>query len=103
MELTVTERLLLLSILPEQGDLTTLRIVRDLQSNLSFSEEEHEKFELVADGGAVKWNPAKAEPKVVDMGRKALDLIEAKLKEMDSKKTLTAQFLDIYDKFVENP
>lgn len=40
MELTSVERLKLLEILPPQGDILTLKIVRKLRETLSFNEEE---------------------------------------------------------------
>lgn len=44
MELTIQERVKLLEILPAQGDLLTLKILRKLRETLSFSEEELTKF-----------------------------------------------------------
>ncbi len=56
MKLTVLERLLLLNLLPEAGNLTTIRIVRELRESLSFTEDEHEvlRFETLP-GGNVRW------------------------------------------------
>lgn len=42
MFLNVLERLLLLQLLPESGNLTTITIVRQLRESLSFNEDEHE-------------------------------------------------------------
>jgi len=41
MKLRTYERLLLLNVLPREGDLTMIRIVRQLREALSFTEEEH--------------------------------------------------------------
>lgn len=43
MKLTVPERLVLVNILPPEGDYTTLKLVRKLRESLSFSEEEHKQ------------------------------------------------------------
>ena len=40
MKLSVKARLLILQVLPDESNITTMRIVRDLQGNLSFSEAE---------------------------------------------------------------
>ena len=40
MKLSVFERLILLNVMPKEGDFTTLKIIRNLQEALSFSEEE---------------------------------------------------------------
>ena len=42
--LSVKGRLMLLGILPAEGDLTTIRIVRELREGLSFSETEHKQL-----------------------------------------------------------
>jgi len=44
MELTILERIKLLEVLPPQGDLLTLKILRKLRETLSFSEEELKSF-----------------------------------------------------------
>ena len=42
MQLSVKARLLILQVLPDESNLTTMRIVRDLRRNLGFSEVESE-------------------------------------------------------------
>jgi hypothetical protein len=47
MELTILERVKLLELLPPQGDLLTLKILRKLRESLSFSEAELKTFSRV--------------------------------------------------------
>lgn len=47
MELTIIERLKLLEVLPKEGDLLTLKILRKLRESLSFSEDELTAFDTV--------------------------------------------------------
>ena len=46
MKLTIFERTRLLGILPPQGDILTLKILRKLRESLSFSEEELKTFSV---------------------------------------------------------
>ena len=46
-ELGVLERLKLLEILPAQGDISTIKIVRELRESLSFKEDEHVQFGII--------------------------------------------------------
>lgn len=56
MRLNVLERLLVLGLLPESGNLTTIRIVRKLREALSFNEEDHEVLIFrQAPGGGTSW------------------------------------------------
>jgi hypothetical protein len=100
MLLRVKHRLLLLNILPAVGSFDTLRIVRDLQSALSFSEEEHKLLEITSDGEIIRWKEEADKPVDIPIGEKATDVIIAALKDLDSKRKLRAEFLPIYEHFV---
>ena len=102
MKLTVRERLILSSILPQEGDILTLRILRKLQSDLSFSEEELKlyKFETL-EGGMIRWDNTIEQEKEVEVGEKANDIIVLALSKLNEQKKLKMEHLDIYDRFVE--
>ena len=97
MELSVSDRLILLSILPQEGDLTTLRIVRDLQSALSFSEDEHKTLKFRQEGEKVLWD--EQPPADIDIGPRAHVLVADTLKDLGAKKKLQLKQLPLYEKF----
>ena len=99
MKLTVLERLLLLNLLPVEGDLTTLRIVRDLRSELSFSEEEHAALQFKTEEERTTWKEA-VEPKEVTIGKRANQLIVDTLNARAEKGTLHQDYLSLCDKFI---
>jgi hypothetical protein len=101
MELTVLERLMLLSILPQEGDFTTLKIIRNLKEELSFSEEEHKKLNFRQFDGKMEWDLAGDENKDVAIGEKATDVIVACLKKINDEKKLNESLFSLYEKFVE--
>lgn len=101
MQLSVFDRVLLLNILPDKGDVTTLRIIRDLQTNLGFDEEETARIGIRNVDGGVQWDAAKAELRDIPIGPRAHALIVQTLDELSKKKTLTLQQLDLYDRFTE--
>lgn len=106
MNLNVTERLMLLNILPSEGDLTTLRIVRKTREALSFSEEEHAslKFrrEPTGDGRTtVKWEPDQDVKKDVEIGPKAQAIVKEALRLLSAKKKLREEHLFLWDLFFE--
>ena len=102
MLLTVRERLILLSILPQEGDFLTLKVLRKLQENLGFSEDEFAryKFENLADG-RVKWDNAEEQDKEVELGRKATEIIVTALTKLNDQKKLKLEHYDLYGRFVE--
>lgn len=103
MQLGVFDRLILLNVLPKEGDFTTIKIVRTLREELSFSEEEHKalEFDFGAEG-QVKWKQDADKPKEVEIGEKATDLIVETMKKLSSDKKLTEQHLSLYEKFVKD-
>jgi hypothetical protein len=102
MELNVDERLLLTMILPREGDITTIKIVRELREALSFSEEEHALFEISynKEQSRVEWNKGKAVPVDIPLGAKAMSVVVEALEKLDKDKKLSEQHISLYDKFM---
>ena len=107
MKLNIPERLALLNILPQQGSIVTLRIVRELQSKLGFTEEELKHYNIrntmMPDGTAnIAWNPEMTEEtKEIEIGEVARSVIIEQLKMLDSQGRLHVSMLPLYEKFVE--
>jgi len=105
MILSVKERLMLLGVLPNQGDFTTLKIIRKMREDLSFSEEEHKvlNFQNDAAKGTIAWNMEtdKGIQKDVALGEKAQEIIKASLQKLNSEKRLLMDHMDVYEKFCE--
>jgi hypothetical protein len=99
MKLDVGNRIRLLGILPEKGNLLTLKIVSTLRGDLSFSEKDHKDFKIVAKADRITWAEDATE-KDITIGDQAKKLIMDKLKEMDEKEELALADLALWDKFV---
>ena len=100
MKLNVLERMVLLQVLPVQGNLTTLRIVADLRNELSFTEEEHARLDFQVDTASERltWNED-GTLKDVEFGAKAMVIVQERLEELDRQEKLTAKHLPLCDKF----
>jgi len=127
--LTVFERLMLQSILPQEGDFVTLKLVRKLRETLAFDEREIkeidfktnwrcpkcQKVELSAEvikcldcgvymqsAGAVTWDEEKALKIVKDihLGDKMLALCSSILKKLSDEKKMSEQHMSLYEKIV---
>jgi len=102
MLLSVRQRIVLLQLIPPQsGNLTTLRIVRKLREDLSFTEEEHKKFDMRPEDDGVAWDAELAEPKEVEIGEVAHGIIVDNLKMMNQREVLPEDCLDIIHLFPE--
>jgi hypothetical protein len=103
MLLHLGERFSLLTILPREGDITTLRIVAELRQRLAPSEAEHQEFGIENMDGKLGWlREPDAEPREVEIGRKARDIIQATLKRLSDAGKLHENHLSLYGKFVED-
>ncbi len=97
MKLSVGDRLILLNVLPQQGDIITLRIVRDLQSALSFSEKEHKQLKFSQEGQRVNWTGEVN--KAVPIGPKAHIVIQTELEKQSQAGNLPMQAVELYERF----
>jgi hypothetical protein len=102
MILTTLERLLLLNILPKEGDFTTLKIVRKLREALSWTEAEYaERKFTTKEDGSTTWTLGNPDAVEIPIGEKATDIIVEVLKKLNSEKKLNEQQFSLYEKFVE--
>ena len=106
--LNLPERINLLGILPQEGNFTTLRIVRTLREQLSLSEAEHAEFGIETkqnDNGTITFNwsngDAALTPKEFEFQPKALSIIAEALKKLDAQKQLRTEHISLYEAFVE--
>jgi hypothetical protein len=103
MLLTVKERILLLQVLPKEGDFLTQKIVRDLRSKAGLSEEDWKTYNIrTMPDGRVEWDATKDKGTEIPVGDKAKEIICDALKDLDKQKKVTDDFMPMFDKFLPN-
>lgn len=103
MQFDVKERLILLKALGVvEGNLETLRVVRDLQTELGFSEAEHEALGFRQEGDQIFWNQDNEISKEVPIGPAALDAALFMFNGLAEAKPpkLTMDLLPIYERLL---
>ena len=101
MDLSVGERLVLMSVLPQEGDFITLKVIRKLQEDLSFSEEEHKLYKFVQVENRVSWNDKADQSKEVEIGEKTKNMIVLALSKLNEEKKLKFEHFTLYEKFID--
>jgi len=103
LKLSVYERLVLLNILPKEGNFITLKIIRQLREDLSFNEKDVKELKLSIDPekGNATWDVSKDPNKEVEIGREANKVIIEALEKLDKDEKLTQEHFSLYEKFVE--
>jgi hypothetical protein len=99
MKLDVSERIRLLGILPEKGNLLTLKIVSTLRDELSFSEKEHKALKFKTEGNMTMWSD-KVKQKLIDVGDQAKEIVVKALKDLDEKEELTLPDVNLWERFI---
>lgn len=102
LKLNVLERMLIAGILPKEGDLTTILILRQLKEALSFNEEEHALLKFRYEGTGVDrkvfWEDNVVSEKEIDLKPKAQQLISDSLDKLNEEKKLQEEHLALWIK-----
>lgn len=103
-KLTVKQRIDLQSILPQQGDFLTVKMIRVLRESLSFSQDEHKllKFAHHQDG-SVEWNAKVAKKcfKEIEIPETIVSAVKVILEKANANNQITEAHLDFYEMFMD--
>ena len=105
MELAANERVVLFGLLPDSGDITTMRALRLLKEAIALSEEETKAIDYVVvavDGqNMVQWNPEKAKEvvKEIEISGVMNAMIVGILNDLEKAKGLKDNHIELWDKF----
>lgn len=97
MKFSVRERLRLFELLPAQGNMTNLKIVRKLREALTFSEAEHRRYGITTVGGSVSWTSDG--DKEILLGPRATEIVTQTLKALNDDGRLPIDCMSLYEKF----
>ncbi|MDD4689068.1 MAG: hypothetical protein PHE51_04900 [Eubacteriales bacterium] len=101
MILTIKDRIYLLGLLPKESNFITLKIVRKLENDLGFSEDEIKKANIRSENNSIFWDEKKIDNKNIEIGEKATDIIIERLKELSNEKKLSIDMIELYEKFIK--
>jgi len=92
MKLNLLERVMLISILPQEANFVDLKIVNDLRMAASFTEKEVKEYGITTDEDRVNWLPEAAEKqKDIDVGARGIEIITKALTKLNDEEKLSAQ------------
>lgn len=102
MNLTIRERIILLSILPKEGNYAMLKILTNLRMSLAFTEEEVKEWNVVTDPDTwqTTWNKDAVGTVEIPIGEKATDIIVDAFKKLNKQNKLVEEMIDTYERFV---
>lgn len=104
MKLKMLDRVMLPTLLPVNGDITLIKQVASLKTKVSFTHDEISVYKISRDmDGRVMWDSAADKTSYeAEFTASDIKIISEALKELNKKKALTVDHLDLYKLFVEN-
>jgi len=100
-KLKLYERLTAVDILPKEGGIVTLRLIRDLTQKLGPSADELREFEVKQEGNTVTWGVKGNEDIQFDLKEKEQDLLKAELEKLDKAGKLEMRHYSLYNKIFD--
>ena len=93
--LTIKDRFSLLGILPKQGDIITMMMVRDIETKVVITPAEKEKhnFRKREGGGGWQWDLPQ-ERRTFTFSIAEMELVRAQIVDLDRQKKVNADLLD---------
>ena len=101
MGLSVLERIVLLQLLPTEGDIQTLRVSRATREVLEFTPDEVASLSLKQLPESVEWNPKAEQVADLPLDVAMTDLITERLKALSNAGRLRDHHVPLYERFVE--
>jgi len=100
LELSIIERIVLMGILPKEGNFKTMRQLRVLREEIGFSDEETARIKLREENGLVRWDPKETADKMVEMGLNMREALNGILVKLDKEGKLLENMVTLYEKIV---
>lgn len=100
MKLSVMDRIVLLNLLPKEGNFANLKLLRTARESLSFTEEENKALAFKQEGDKLFWEDGTVEPKEIAIGEVVTQLIAKELKRLDESGKLQNEHISLYEKFM---
>lgn len=102
MKMTVNERIVAMRLLPEKGNVITLKVIMEAHDALGFSAADHKKFgiktEQVEGGVQTTWDPKKDKPTEIKLSEPALEILREAIDKINGDEELTMQQLTLFEK-----
>ncbi len=99
MKLGIKDRIILPTILPKEGNFTTLVVKADLLDKIKITQEEIKEFEIESQADSIKWNPEKDKKKEFELTELEINLVKDCLKKLDETGKLNDDTFNLFKLF----
>lgn len=101
MKLFLVERMLLLELLPTEGDYAALKELRKTREMLALTADEEKKFDVKHEEGMMTWNPeGNSFERDIPLSEWATTTFQEELRKRNTEKKLDNRTFSLYEKFI---
>ena len=95
MKLDIKNRLLLIGILPQQGNLSEMVDIYDLVRDLKISDEEKGIISYIENGNYVKWDYEKDPNKDINISSSQMKIIKKAIEKLDKENKINLEMIPL--------
>ena len=95
MKLDVKNRLLLIGMLPQQGNLSEMVDIYDLVRDLKLSDEEKGAISYIENGNYVKWDFDKDPNKDININSSQMNIIKRAIDKLDKENKISLEMIPL--------
>ena len=101
MNLTIKDRIIMVDLLPEQGGMIDMILVRSISDRVALTAKEITDFSVVQEGNSVRWDQSKDSGVEIDFEMSEIELLKRRVQELDASKSITMRTFDLCLKIKE--
>ena len=100
MKLQILERITLQGLIPVEGNYITYGLIKQMRTELSFTEKEIKDCKIIQTGDRITWDDKKDKPKEIEIPETVLSMIVLALEKLEKEEKLNDNNISLYEKFI---
>lgn len=98
--LNITERFLILGLLPEQGNMVDMLLSKSIRHKVELTAAEISNFEITSEenepgSSLLRWNKDREEDIVLNLEKSEFELLKKQVDKLDSEELITSRNMDL--------
>ena len=102
MKLKILERLTLQGLIPKEGTYVTYGIIKQMKTELSFTEKEIKDCKITQTGDRITWDDKKDKLVEIEIPETISSMVVLALEKLDKDGKLNDNNISLYEKFIVN-
>lgn len=99
MKLSILERIILLNLLPKEGNIATIKTIKALSEVIALTEEEQKQCNFSSDDKGLKWDRTKEPTLDHEFSGPQTKLVVEQLEKLNEEKKILVEHLTLCEKF----